>query len=62
MAWMWTLNGDENKNDERVALGAEYNNLLIELKKLAIWVDTDQDLVEDDGETTDHEHNFLKGW
>ena len=62
MAWIWTLNGDENKKDEREAIGAEYNSKIAQLLKNPIWVDTDQDLIEDTDEVTDHELIFLKGW
>jgi hypothetical protein len=62
MAWLWTLNGDENKEDERKTIGAEYNALLAQLLKNPIWVDTDQDLVEDEGEVSDHQDIFFDAW
>jgi hypothetical protein len=62
MAWLWTLNGDENKEDERKAIGDEYNALLAQLLKNPIWIDTDQDLVQDDDEVSDHQPIFLEGW
>ncbi len=62
MAYLWTLNGDENKTDEREAIGKEYNALFSQLIKNPIWTDTDQDLIEDDGEISDHQPIFLKGW
>lgn len=62
MAWLWTLNGDEAKEDERAAIGSEYNILLGQLLKNPIWVDTDQDLIETDDEVSDHQPIFMKGW
>lgn len=63
MAYMWTLNGDVNKEDERKAIGDEYNKLVAQLKRDPIWQDSDQDFVEDEEvETTSHETYFERGW
>ena len=54
MAWLWCLNGDESKKDERETIGAEYNALLAQLLKNPIWIDSDQDNIQDEDEVTDH--------
>jgi hypothetical protein len=62
MAYLWTLNGDVNKEDERKALGSEYNKLVAQLIRDPIWQDSDEDLVEDDTENTSHMWQFERGW
>lgn len=62
MAYMWTLNGDKEMEDERRVLGGEYEKQVGWLMNSPVWEDKDQDGIEDDGETTDHVPVFGKGW
>ncbi len=62
LAYMWTFNGDEQIEDERAFLGTEYDKQINILKSLPIWIDHDQDLIEDDGEVTTHTHIFGRNW
>jgi hypothetical protein len=63
MAMLWALNGDEQLEDERKALGEEYTARKGVLKAQALWTDDDQDGVEDDGEKASHDTPyFQKGW
>jgi hypothetical protein len=62
MAFLWTLNGDENKTDERQAISSEYEALLAQLLKNPIWTDVDQDGIQDTDEVTDHDPIFLPAW
>jgi hypothetical protein len=63
MAYLWTLNGDKQLEDERKALGEEYAIRKGVLKALALWVDDDQDGIEDDGEKASHgDVQFNRTW
>jgi hypothetical protein len=62
MAWLWALNGDEQLEDERKIIALEYAAQKALIKNLPIWIDHDQDGVEDDGETTSHEPIFDRSW
>jgi hypothetical protein len=65
MAWLWALNGDIAKQDERDAIGQEYSKQFALVLRMPIWTDFDQDFSQDsdtDGETTSHEHIFEGGW
>lgn len=62
MAVLWVLNGDENKEDERRALEADYLALLEGFKQNPKWTDDDQDDKKDDEEVSDHETEFDIGW
>jgi len=61
-AFNWTLNGDDGLADERKAYQNEYEAEKRVLASLPIWADSDEDLIEDDEETTSHPHIFLPGW
>lgn len=62
MAWLWVLQGDEQHEDEREVMARELDKHFEYLCQLPIWVDDDQDLIEDDNETTPHKHTFYSGW
>lgn len=62
MAYLWCINGDIDKEDEREVYLKEYDRQFSLLTALPLWVDTDQDLKEDESEVSDHEHYFTKGW
>ena len=62
MAWLWVLQGDEQQEDERAVIGAEYEKNFDLLCAQPVWTDDDQDLVEDDNETITHNHIFYSGW
>lgn len=62
LAFLWTFNGDVEIDDERKFLEDQYDKKLTAAKKLPMWTDSDDDDTEDDGEITDHEHIFEKGW
>lgn len=61
-AYLYTLNGDKDIEDERKALMIDYDDRLQALKRLPIWVDTDLDGIEDDDEITTHQTTFERGW
>jgi hypothetical protein len=62
MAYLWSLNADEDKTDERVVINAEYDRQLGIVKALPLWVDTDQDEVEEEDEVSDHGWMPNRGW
>ena len=62
VAHFWTLQGDEKLKDEREAMSAEYTKEIKIVKGLPIWVDQNQDLIEDDGEVEKHTHKFKRRW
>ncbi len=62
MAYLWCLNGDVDKEDERKVIGNEYDRQFVLLTSLPLWTDTDQNLTEDEAEITDHDPIFGKGW
>ena len=62
MAFLWTLNGDENKEDEREALGNDYASQLAGLLNRTKWTDDDQDDAKDEEEISDNEPIFNTSW
>lgn len=62
MAYLWCLNGDIDKEDERKHISQEYDRQITILTSLPIWTDTNQDLKEDESEVNDHIPTFQKGW
>jgi hypothetical protein len=61
-AYMYTLNGDKDIEDERNALRVDYDDRLASLKRLPIWVDTNLDGIQDEEEITTHQTTFERGW
>jgi hypothetical protein len=61
-AFLYTLNGDSDTDDERKALAIDYDDRLAALKKLPIWIDSNLDGVSDPAETTSHQTWFERGW
>ena len=62
MAWIWAMNGDQQREDERKVIKSEYERAVAFLKARSAWQDNDQDLIETEEETTSHEPIFGKGW
>ena len=62
MACLWLLDADEDLQDEREEVKADYASLFAMTKQLPIWTDTNQDDVKETLETSSHNHIFLKGW
>lgn len=62
MAYLWTLNGDENKQDEYEKYKLEYGNEFDRVLQWPLWVDRNQDLIEDDQEVSSHNHIFIGSW
>jgi hypothetical protein len=64
MACVWVMNADEDLEDERKAVNAEYTRLFSLLKGMPLWTDTDQDGVKDESpkEVTFHRHIFGRSW
>jgi hypothetical protein len=58
----WTLNGDKNINDERKYYERRLEQCIERLSKLPVWVDLDDDAVQDDDETIAHPQIFYAGW
>lgn len=61
-AYLYTLNGDKDIDDEREALKIDYQDRLQALKRLPIWVDINLDGIKDDEEITTHQTTFERGW
>lgn len=62
VARYWTLNGDKEMSDERTVIDAAYSTAVEGLCKLPIWVDSDGDGIEDDGETQTYPVYFERVW
>jgi hypothetical protein len=62
LACMWTWNGDKNKEDERNFLCSDYDKELAKVLSWPIWVDQDQDKVQDEDEVTSHNPIFCRSW
>lgn len=62
MAWIWALSGDENKEDEREIIGAELEKQKKNLTARFLWLDNNQDFIEDDDETTSYQWTPTRGW
>lgn len=62
VARYWTLNGDENLDDERKVINSMFSANIEALCKLPIWVDTDGDGILDDGEDQSHPVYFERVW
>ncbi len=62
MAWYWVLQSDDDMKEEREVIANEYEKQIGIVINLPLWQDANQDGVEDDGETTSHEHIFERGW
>jgi len=62
MAYLWLLNGDVDKEDERKVISHEYDRQFTVLTALPLWIDSDQDGSEDDDETSSRTPIFTKGW
>ena len=62
LAEVWTANGDEDLADERAWISKAYSAAIEELYQSTIWVDADNDNVEEDEETQDHPSVFYKVW
>lgn len=62
-AVLWTLNGDEQLEDERKMYLSQVAAEIDTLSKLSeLWVDSDSDLVDDPLEKREHPPIFHKGW
>lgn len=62
VAMIWAINGDDELMEERKVLSGEYGTLLEILCALPVWVDSDGDGIEDDGETQDHPKYYERAW
>jgi len=62
MAFMWAMAGDETKEEERNDYSKEYSDSFLLLTRNPIWVDVDQDLVQDDDEIDSYENIFERRW
>lgn len=62
VAMIWATNGDDELIEERKVLAGEYSTLLETLCALPIWVDSDGDGIEGDGETQDHPKYYERVW
>jgi hypothetical protein len=62
LAFLWTQNGDDNLEDERLFWSSEYGKHIGFVINNPIWTDTNQDDVEDEIEVTSHEHIFDRSW
>ena len=61
-AVLWSLNGDDDMDEERKVYRGQVSSEIDVLSKLNLWVDQDDDLVEDQLEERTHPHIFHKGW
>ncbi len=61
MAYIWTLSGDEKIADEYQRIMTERDEANRVLAN-PFWVDGNQDLEEDAGETTTHDETPVSGW
>ena len=61
-AYLSTLNGDKDTEDERKAFMIDYDDRLQALKRLPVWVDSNLDGIRDDEEITTHQTTFERGW
>ena len=61
-AVLWTLNGDDDLEMERETYKGQVEAEIDVLSKLNIWVDEDDDLIEDPLENREHNMIFHKGW
>jgi hypothetical protein len=62
MAFLWTLDGDEQMIDERKFLAEECQKHVGYMTRNAMWTDSDQDTVEDTGELSSHPAIFERGY
>jgi len=62
VARYWTLNGDEALRDEREIINAAYSAAVQNLRDSPVWVDLDNDGIEEDGETLSHSVIFERVW
>lgn len=62
IAFLWTLDGDIEKQDEREFLSNNYETQFGFLISNPIWTDSNQDTIEDEGEVTDHPYLPERGW
>lgn len=62
MAVLWAEGADLDKQDERNHLLKQYESKKAIALSRVIWIDQNQNSIEDDGETTDHEHKFARAW
>ncbi len=62
MAFLWTFDGDEQIKDERDFYAQQYDTQIGVIENLPVWIDQNQDGVDDEGESTTHNHIFQKGW
>lgn len=62
VARYWTINGDENLEDERKVIDAAYSAAVEQLCTLPIWEDSDGDEILDEGEIQDHPVYFERVW
>lgn len=62
VARYWTINGDENLEDERKVIDAAYSAAVEQLCTLPIWEDFDGDEILDEGELQDHPVYFERVW
>lgn len=62
VAKMWALDGDDDLIEERKVLSAEYNSVFEEFCSLPIWVDFDNDNIQDDDEVQNYPVYFERTW
>lgn len=62
VARYWTINGDDDLEDERRVIDAAYSAAVEQLCNLPIWEDHDGDKILDDGEVLDHSAQFERVW
>jgi hypothetical protein len=62
MAWLWTMNGDDDMEMERKFIGTERSERRTAIKNLPIFFDDNQDGAENEGEITSHEWSPDRSW
>lgn len=62
LAILWTLNGDQQLDDERKVLKEELADQIEYLTSRAMWLDDDMDGEEDDDENAASEPTFTRSW
>jgi hypothetical protein len=61
-AVIWVRNGDRELEDERKEWRRDLSEEIETLASQQVWVDIEDDFVEDENETMAHPHIFQKGW
>jgi hypothetical protein len=61
-AVIWVRNADSELEDERKEWRRDLSEEIETLASQPVWVDLEDDFVEEAGETSEHPHVFRKGW